>query len=111
VWKKAVGLGRSSGIVEMDKQLLLKGAPSLMESVTQDMKFPHSLMNFTQKYGVGRASRKYDKTRSYISFCLKRYNGTLESLACLSRKPHSHPNQHTEAELKQTKTHQQDSNL
>ena len=37
-----------------------------MESVTQDMKFRQSLMNFAEKYGVSRASRKYDKTLSYI---------------------------------------------
>ncbi len=71
-----------------------------MESVTQDMKFRQSLMNFAEKYGVSRASRKYNKTRSYIYFWLKRYDGTLESLACLPRRPHFHPNQHTEAELK-----------
>ena len=71
-----------------------------MESITQDMKFRQSLMNYAEKYGVSRASRKYDKVRSYIYFWLKRYDGTLESLACLSRRPHSHPNQHTEAELK-----------
>ena len=71
-----------------------------MESITQDMKFRQSLMNYAEKYGVSRASRKYDKARSYIYFWLKRYDGTLESLACLSRRPHSHPNQHTEAELK-----------
>lgn len=68
-------------------------------------------VTFLPLFAIMKTDRKYDKTRSYISFCLKRYNGTLESLACLSRKPHSHPNQHTEAELKQTKTHQQDSNL
>lgn len=71
-----------------------------MKSITQDMKFRQSLMNYAQKYGVSRASRKYDKTRSYIYFWLKRYDGTLESLTCQSRRPHSHPNQHTEAELK-----------
>ena len=71
-----------------------------MESITQDMKFRQSLMNYAEKYGVSRASRKYDKARSYIYFWLKRYDGTLESLACLSRRPHFHPNQHTEAELK-----------
>ena len=71
-----------------------------MESRTQDMKFRQSLMNYAEKYGVSRASLKYDKSRSYIYFWLKRYDGTLESLACLSRRPHSHPNQHTEAELK-----------
>ena len=70
-----------------------------MKSITQDMKYRQSLMRYTQKYGVSRASRKYNKGRSYIYFWLARYDGSLESLACHSRKPHSHPNQHTEAEL------------
>ena len=52
------------------------------------------------EYGVSRASRKYNKSRSYI-YCWKaRWDGTAESLACQSRRPHSHPSQHTEAELK-----------
>ncbi len=71
-----------------------------MKSITQDMKYRQSLMNYAEKYGVSRASRKYNRNRSYIYFWLKRYDGTLESLACQSRRPHSHPNQHTEAELK-----------
>jgi len=71
-----------------------------MNRVTQDMKCRQSLMNYAQKFGVARASRKYDKCRSYIYFWLKRYDGRVESLACQSRRPHSHPNQHTQAEIK-----------
>lgn len=48
---------------------------------------------------VSKASRRYNKSRSYIYFWFKRYDGTLESLACKSRRPHSHPKQHTEKEL------------
>ena len=57
-------------------------------------------MKYAEKYGVSRASRKYNKSRSYIYFWKARWDGTPESLACQSRRPHSHPNQHTEAELK-----------
>ena len=57
-------------------------------------------MKYAEKYGVSRASRKYNKSRSYIYFWKARWDGTAESLACQSRRPHSHPNQHTEAELK-----------
>ena len=71
-----------------------------MNSITQDMKYRYSLMKYAEKYGVSRASRKYNKSRSYIYFWQKRYDGSIESLACRSRRPHSHPNQHTEAELK-----------
>ena len=56
-------------------------------------------MNYAKKYGVSLASRKYNKSRSYIYFWLNRYDGSLESLACRSRRPHSHPNQHKDSEL------------
>lgn len=71
-----------------------------MKSVTQDMRYRQSLMEYAQKYGVSRASRKYNKSRSYIYFWRKRWDGSVQTLACQSRKPHSHPNQHTEDELK-----------
>ena len=64
------------------------------------MRYRQSLMKYAQKYGVSRASRKYNKSRSYIYFWKNRWNGTVESLACHSRRPHSHPNQHTAEELK-----------
>lgn len=68
--------------------------------ITQDMAYRQSLMKYTEKYGVSRASRKYNKSRSYIYFWKKRWDGTPESLRCQSRRPHSHPNQHTEEEIK-----------
>ena len=71
-----------------------------MNSITQDMKFRYSLMRYAEKYGVARASRKYNKAKSYIYFWKARFDGSIESLACRSRRPHSHPRQHTEAELK-----------
>ena len=64
------------------------------------MAYRQSLMKYTEKYGVAKASRKYNKSRSYIYFWKNRWDGTPESLACQSRRPHHHPNQHTEAELK-----------
>ena len=73
---------------------------SLMTTVTQEMKYRQSLICYARKYGVARASRKYNRPRSTIYFWLSRYDGTIESLANRSKRPHSHPNQHTEAELK-----------
>ncbi len=64
------------------------------------MAYRQSLMKYAQKYGVSKASRKYNKSRSYIYFWRSRWDGSAGSLACRSRRPHSHPNQHTEAELK-----------
>ena len=57
-------------------------------------------MQYAEKYGVSCASRKYNKRRSYIYFWKERWDGSVESLACQSRRPHHHPNQHTEEELK-----------
>ena len=72
----------------------------MSKSITQDMAYRQSLMKYAEKYGVSRASRKYNKSRSYIYFWKARWDGSMASLACQSRRPHSHPNQHTEAELK-----------
>ena len=72
----------------------------MSNSITQDMTYRQSLMKYAEKYGVSRASRKYDKSRSYIYFWKQRWDGSAASLSCQSRRPHSHPNQHTEAELK-----------
>ena len=70
------------------------------KSITQDMAYRQSLMKYAERYGVSRACRKYNKSRSYIYFWRQRWDGSVESLNCKSRKPHSHPNQHTEEELK-----------
>lgn len=72
----------------------------MSNSITQDMRYRQSLMQYAQKYGVSRASRKYNKSRSYIYFWKTRWDGSVQSLACQSRRPHHHPNQHTQEELK-----------
>ena len=72
----------------------------MSKSITQDMAYRQSLMKFAAKNGVSKASRKYNKSRSYIYFWLSRWDGSVESLACQSRRPHAHPNQHTAEELK-----------
>ena len=90
-----------SVIVKLPHQTQTKGAtPFMSKSITQDMKYRQSLMKYAEKYGVSRASRKYNKGRSYIYFWRSRWDGTIESLTCQSRRPHRHPSQHTEDELK-----------
>ena len=64
------------------------------------MAYRQSLMKYAEKYGVSRASRKYNKSRSYIYFWKARWDGSVTSLSCQSRRPHSHPNRHTPEELK-----------
>ena len=71
-----------------------------MDIITQNMRFRQSLIKYAEKNGVAKASRKYNKSRSYIYFWLKRWDGSIESLVEQSKKPHSHPNQHTEEEIR-----------
>ena len=71
-----------------------------MDSITQDMRYRLSLIEYSLKYGVTKAAIKYRTNRQYIYRWRKRYDGTIESLRDRSRRPHSHPNQHTPEEIK-----------
>lgn len=71
-----------------------------MNTVTQTMKFRQALLKYADKYGVTKAAIRYKTNRQYIYRWRKRYDGTLQSLVDKSHKPHSHPNQHTEHEIK-----------
>ena len=50
------------------------------------MAYRQSLMKYTEKYGVSRASRKYNKSRSYIYFWKQRWDGSVASLVCHARR-------------------------
>ena len=69
-------------------------------SITQKLKYKQSVIKFSYKYGVTKAAIKFEESRRTIYRWRKRYDGTLESLKDKSRRPHSHPNQHTEEEIK-----------
>ena len=92
-----------SDIVKLQDKTNRKELSILMNSITQDMRYRQSLINYAIKHGVSCASRKYNKNRSYIYFWLKRYDGNIESLAKRSTRPRAHPRQHTEAEYKLTR--------
>ena len=64
------------------------------------MLFRQALINYANKKGVTKAAIRHKTNRQYVYRWLKRYDGTLESLADRSHRPHSHPNQHTPEELK-----------
>ena len=51
----------------------------MSKSITQEMAYRQSLMKYAEKYGVSRASRKYNKSRSYIYFWRARWNGSVTS--------------------------------
>lgn len=70
-----------------------------MKIITEEMRFRKRLCEFALKNGVTKAARRYHTNRQFIYRQLKKYDGTLRSLALKSRKPHSHPNAHTTEEL------------
>lgn len=71
-----------------------------MNTITQTMKFRQAIIEYSLKYGVTKAAIRYKVNRQYVYRWRKRYDGTLQSLADKSHKPHHHPNQHTDDELK-----------
>ena len=71
-----------------------------MNTVTQTMLHFQALINYANKYGVTKAAIRYKTNRQYIYRWTRRYDGTLKSLADKSHRPHHHPNQHTEQEIK-----------
>ena len=70
-----------------------------MNSITQDIKYRLAILSYAEKYGVTKAAIKYRTYRQFIYRLRKRYDGTPESLKPKSRRPHSHPNQHTKEEI------------
>lgn len=71
-----------------------------MASITQNMRYRLSLIQYANKYGVSKAAARYNTNRQYIYRWKRRFDGSIESLRDLSRRPHHHPNQHTTQEIK-----------
>ena len=87
--------------VELSRQNRKAGAPLFtMNKITQDMRFKQVVIEYSYAHGVTKAAIRYKTTRQNIYRWRKKYDGTVRSLADRSRRPHSHPNQHTEAEIK-----------
>ena len=71
-----------------------------MNTVTQTMLYRQALIHYADKYGVTKAAIRYKTNRQYFYRWKKRYDGTLASLVNKSHKPHHHPNQYTQEEIK-----------
>ena len=71
-----------------------------MNTITQTMRFRQALIKYFFKYGVTKTAIRYKTNRQYIYRWRNRYDGTLQSLADKSHRPHHHPNEHTPYELK-----------
>jgi transposase InsO family protein len=53
------------------------------------------IVKYAVKHGKSKASRQYQESLSNIKRWCKQYDGTWQSLMNKSRRPHSHPKQHT----------------
>lgn len=71
-----------------------------MSKITQDMRFKQVVIEYSLKYGVTKAAIRYKTSRQNIYRWRQKYDGTIQSLADRSHRPHSHPNQHTADEIK-----------
>ena len=76
-----------------------------MNSITQDILYKQSVVKYSLKYGVTKAAIKFKMHRKTIYRWREKYDGTAQSLKNKSRRPHSHPMQHTEEEIKMIKNY------
>ena len=71
-----------------------------MSIITEEMRYRQKLCEFAKKYGVTKATRRYHTNRQFVYRQLKKYDGTVRSLALGSRRPLHSPNAHTKSEFK-----------
>ena len=92
--------GKSCVTVKLLNQNVQEDKPFVMKTVTQTMLYRQALIKYSMKYGVTKAAIRYKTNRQYVYRWRNRYDGTLQSLADKSHRPHHHPNEHTPEELK-----------
>lgn len=76
-----------------------------MNSITQDILYKQSVVKYSYKHGVTKAAIKFKMHRRTIYRWREKYDGTAQSLKNKSRRPHSHPNEHTQEEIKLIKNY------
>ena len=73
--------------------------------ITEEMRVRQRAVEYAIKYdNNSKSARKYHTSRQQIKRWRDKYDGTVGSLANKSRRPKSHPNQHTNEELALLKT-------
>lgn len=69
-----------------------------MNRITQEAKKRQSVVKVAKRKGKSYASRLYGVSLSSVKRWCKRYDGTWQSLAERSHRPHTHPKRHSVAE-------------
>ncbi len=68
--------------------------------ITEEMRYRQRVVEYAIKHdNNAKAARRYHTSRQQVQRWRKRYDGDIRSLANRSRRPKSHPNQHTQEEL------------
>lgn len=76
-----------------------------MNSITQDILYKQSVIKYSFKHGATKAAIKFKMHRKTIYRWREKYDGTAQSLKNKSRRPHGHPKQHTETEIRLIKNY------
>lgn len=71
-----------------------------MKSITQDMRFRLFVVKSYDRVGATKTVIRYKVSRQLVHFWVCRFNGDIHSLAERSHKPHHHPKQHSDLEIK-----------
>ena len=71
-----------------------------MNNITQIIEYRKSVIKYAKNKGIPKALEEFNVSRATIYRWIKKFDGTNKSLLDKSRRPHSHPNQHTEEELR-----------
>jgi hypothetical protein len=84
----------------LEKQTSI-GVTFLMKTIiTEEMRFRQRAVEYAIKHNNNaKAARRYHTSRQQVQRWRKKYDGTVQSLANKSRRPHYHPNQHTQEEI------------
>ena len=76
-----------------------------MNNITQIIEYRKSVIKYVKNKGVPKALEEFNVSRATIYRWIKKFDGTNKSLLDKSRRLHSHPNQHTEEELRNIKNY------
>ena len=69
-----------------------------MNNLLSNLKYRHSIVKYAKNHGVTVACYKFNVSRSFVYKLLKRFDGTLDSLKPLSKRPHNIPNESSNEE-------------
>ena len=70
-----------------------------MSGISEVYRIRQRVIEYVIKHNNSKAAMKYKTSRQQIKRWRDRYDSTVQSLLPKSRRPKSHPNQHTQEEI------------